>query len=112
MDGELKQNEPDPSFDTVDAARLLKAIGNPWRLRILKELVREPQQVSDLELSLGLGQAYVSQQLARLRREGIVTGDRTGRAVTYRIVDARIVPVLEVLYRSRSAAQSGRVDKI
>ncbi len=112
MDGDLKKDDAEFVADAEDAARLLKAIGNPSRLRILHELVAAPRQVSDLETTLGLGQAYVSQQLARLRAEGVVTGDRSGRTVRYRIVDARIEPVLEVLYRFRSAAHSGRVDKI
>lgn len=111
MDGELKGTETEPQLDAEDAARLLKAIGNPARLRILNALAEAPQQVGDLEEILGLGQAYVSQQLARLRREGIVSGERSGRAVLYRIVDARIAPVLNSLYRSRTAAHSGRVDK-
>lgn len=112
MDREFQQGEAYDGSSADDAARLMKAIGNPSRLRILQELVREPQQVCHLEEALGLEQAYVSQQLARLRNEGIVTGDRFGRSVRYRIVDARIQPVLEVLHRYRSAAQTGRVDKM
>lgn len=112
MDGDLANDDKEPVADAMDAARLLKAIGNPSRLRILQELATAPRQVSDLEAALGLGQAYVSQQLARLRAEGVVIGDRIGRTVRYRIVDARIEPVLEVLYRFRSAAHSGRADKI
>ncbi len=97
MDGNLKKDDAELVADAQDAARVLKAIGNPARLRILQELAKTPRQVSDLEATLGLGQAYVSQQLARLRGEGIVSGDRSGRTVLYRIVDARIEPVLDVL---------------
>lgn len=112
MDGDLNDNDSERLAQAEDAARLLKAIGNPSRLRLLQELLNGPLQVSDLETRLGMSQAYVSQQLARLRAERVVTGDRSGRAVSYRIVDARIEPVLKLLYRFRSAAHSGRVDKI
>ncbi|MGR3511843.1 MAG: ArsR/SmtB family transcription factor [Paracoccaceae bacterium] len=78
-------------------ARFLKVLGNPWRLRILALLVDAPRQVGDLEAALGLGQAYVSQQLARLRADGIVKGERSGRVVLYRIVDPRVQPVLKAL---------------
>ena len=70
---------------------------------MLAILVHEPKQVGDLEAALGLGQAYVSQQLARLRAEGIVVGERNGRAVHYRVVDRRVEPVLRALDRHKIA---------
>lgn len=100
MDGDLaKQERNEATARAEDVARLLKVLGNPSRLRLLALLVRQPMQVGDLEAALGLGQAYVSQQLARLRSEGIVEGKRSGRAVLYRIVDTRVAPVIESLYR-------------
>ncbi|MEM7752727.1 MAG: metalloregulator ArsR/SmtB family transcription factor [Pseudomonadota bacterium] len=97
MDGSLTNNDEDKTNRAEDGARFLKVLGNPWRLRILALLVDEPKQVGELEEALGLGQAYVSQQLARLRAEGIVAGDRNGRAVHYRVVDDRVEPLLEAL---------------
>ena len=112
MDGDLSKTGSDVAAKAVEQARLLKAMGNPWRLRILELLAETPQQVGDLEAALDLGQAYVSQQLARLRAEGIVIGERSGRTVLYRIVDDRVVPVLEAVCRYQAASQSGRVGKI
>lgn len=103
MDGDHTKNEAEGAVLFEDQARLMKALGNPWRLRILALLVDEPKQVGDLEEALGLGQAYVSQQLARLRAEGIVAGVRNGRAVRYRVVDTRVKPVLKALADSHSA---------
>ncbi len=97
MDGDLARNKIEGAAVAEDQARLLKVLGNPWRLRILALLDEEPKQVGDLEVALGLGQAYVSQQLARLRADGIVAGDRNGRAVLYRIVDPRVHPILRAL---------------
>ena len=99
MDGDLAKNAAQVAKEAADQARLLKVIGNPWRLRMLCLLASSPRQVSDIEEALGLGQAYVSQQLARLRAEGIVEGERSGRIVLYRIVDERVEPVLEAICR-------------
>ena len=111
MDGILKKPDSEDAETAQAAARFLKVLGNPSRVRLLLELVRAPQQVGDLEAALGLSQAHVSQQLARLRAEGIVIGERSGRAVLYRIVDARVEPVLDSLYRFRTAEGAGRVDR-
>ena len=112
MDGELKSAERNSAELAADTARFLKTIANAQRYRILSELALEPLQVSDLQERLGLSQAYVSQQLARLRSADIVVGERKGRSVSYRVVDDRVGPMLELLYRYRHAAQSGRVDRI
>lgn len=99
MDGDLTRHDAEVAEKAAEQARLLKVLGNPWRLRIVQLLLREPMQVGDLENALGLGQAYVSQQLARLRSENIVEGDRNGRSVSYRVVDARVADVLQAINR-------------
>jgi ArsR family transcriptional regulator len=99
MDGDLAKSEAKAAEAAVEQARLLKVLGNPWRLRMLRLLAAEPRQVSDIEAVLGLGQAYVSQQLAKLRAEGIVEGERSGRTVLYSVVDPRVRPVLEAISR-------------
>ena len=81
-----------------EAAACLKALSNPARLLLLCQLVEGEKSVGELELALDLGQAYVSQQLARLRAEGLVAATRDGRVVRYRLADPRITPVLAVLY--------------
>ena len=81
------------------AASCLRALSNPSRLLILCLLVDGEKTVGEIEKELGLSQAYVSQQLARLRAEAIVAAERDGRLVRYRISDERIAPVIEVLYR-------------
>lgn len=103
MDGALTNKDEDTTNRAEDGARFLKVLGNPWRLRILALLAEQPKQVGELEEALGLGQAYVSQQLARLRAEGIVAGVRSGRAVHYRVVDDRVAPVLLALGHTQSA---------
>lgn len=82
-----------------EAAGCLRALSNPSRLLILCQLVDGEKSVGELEQALDLGQAYVSQQLARLRGEGLVAAEREGRIVRYRLADPRVTPLLEVLYR-------------
>lgn len=81
-----------------DAAGVLRTLSNPSRLLILCQLVGGERSVGELEQALGLGQAYVSQQLARLRGEGLVTARRDGRAMLYSLKDPRVEPVLAALY--------------
>ena len=81
-----------------EAAELLKVLSNPARLRILCALLPGERCVGDLEEMLGASQSYVSGQLARMRAEGLVSCDRDGRTINYKIEDARIKPILERLY--------------
>ena len=81
-----------------EAAAVLRALSNPARLLLLCCLVGEERTVGELEGMLGLGQAYVSQQLARLREEGLVAATRDGRMMRYRLSDPRVAPVIAVLY--------------
>lgn len=81
-----------------EAAAMLRALSNPSRLMLLCELVEGERKVGELERSLGLSQAYVSQQLARLRADGIVCARRVGRIAYYSLADSRVRPLLSVLY--------------
>ena len=81
-----------------EASAVLKALSNPSRLMILCQLAEGECTVGEMEKRLGLGQAYVSQQLARLREEGLVAATRDGRLMRYRLSDPRVTPVIETLY--------------
>ncbi len=93
----------------TEAAIYLRALSNPSRLRLLCELVNGEKSVGELEAALGLGQAYVSQQLARLRGEGLVAAVREGRIVRYHLCDPRVTPVLVVLYEQFCAPKTAAV---
>ena len=81
-----------------EAAGVLRALSNPSRLLILCQLVESEKSVGQLEEALDLGQAYVSQQLARLRSEGLVMATREGRVMRYRLADPRVTPFIHALY--------------
>jgi ArsR family transcriptional regulator len=76
-------------------AGLLKALGHPVRLQILHVLREEEACVCHLEAVLGQRQAYISQQLMRLRDAGLVADQRDGMNVYYRIVDDRLGLLLD-----------------
>ncbi|MEM1300543.1 MAG: metalloregulator ArsR/SmtB family transcription factor, partial [Pseudomonadota bacterium] len=56
------------------------------------------KSVTELEDLLSARQAAVSQQLARLRLEGLVTYRREGKAMYYRLGDARAKRMIETVY--------------
>lgn len=91
------------SSNAEEAASVLRALSNPARLMLLCKLVEGEKTVRELEQALDLSQAYVSQQLARLRDEGLVAATRDGRQMRYRLQDPRVTPVIEVLYREYCA---------
>jgi len=81
-----------------DASNLLKAISHEGRLMILCHLVTGEKSVTELEDLLHARQAAVSQQLARLRLEGLVTPRREGKTIFYSLTDDRPRRILEVIY--------------
>ena len=66
------------------AGQLLKALANPDRLLLLCQLSQGERNVSELEALLGIQQPTLSQQLAVLRREGLVDTRRDGKQIFYR----------------------------
>jgi len=97
---------PDPVKDLdemVKSAReatdFLKAIAHEGRLIILCRLARGEASVAALENMLSAKQAAVSQQLARLRIEGLVKTRREGKTIYYRIADEKTREMVGVVYR-------------
>ena len=81
-----------------DATDFLKSIAHEGRLMILCRLAEGECSVTELEELLSARQAAVSQQLARLRLEGIVDARREGKSVYYSLADDRIQTIIPVLY--------------
>ena len=77
-----------------DAAAMMKSLANPGRLMTLCLLVDGERSVAELTEALDTRQPNVSQQLARLRMEGLVKPRREGRAIYYSIADDRVRTVL------------------
>lgn len=80
------------------ASNFLKAISHEGRLMILCHLASGEKSVTELEELLSARQAAVSQQLTRLRLEGLVKPRRDGKAIYYSLTDERPTQIMEVVY--------------
>lgn len=93
----------DPSIEALadqadEVARLLKLLGNGNRLRILCQLADGPEKsVNSLAESLNLSQSALSQHLAKMREDGLVTGRRDAQTIFYSLSNANAEKVLAVL---------------
>lgn len=80
-----------------DATILLRAISNENRLMILCLLTDGERSVGEIESMIGARQPTVSQQLARLRADGLVEARRDGKAIYYTLICSRMRRLLESL---------------
>ncbi|WP_425466069.1 ArsR/SmtB family transcription factor [Ostreiculturibacter nitratireducens] len=81
-----------------DAAGFLKALAHEGRLMILCHLSTGEKSVTELENLLSSRQAAVSQQLARLRLEGLVTCRRDGKTIYYSLSDPKAARMIGLVY--------------
>lgn len=98
-----------PSADSPDAvvrmsaqarcaADFLKALAHESRLMILCILAEGEKSVGDLERALGMRQPAVSQQLARLRNDGLVTTRRAGKIVYYSLASEQARAIIGAVH--------------
>jgi rhodanese-related sulfurtransferase/DNA-binding transcriptional ArsR family regulator len=77
-----------------ELARVGKALGSGARLELLDLLAQGPRSVADLAAAAGLGLTTASAHLQTLRRGGLVTGDRDGTTIRYRLSGPDVATVL------------------
>lgn len=85
----------------ADAAALMSALGNENRLMILCLLAEGERSVGDLNETVPLSQSALSQQLARLRRDGLVQTRRESQTIIYSLPEGpaeKVIQLLHVLY--------------
>ncbi|MEM8731129.1 MAG: metalloregulator ArsR/SmtB family transcription factor, partial [Pseudomonadota bacterium] len=80
------------------AALYLKALSHEGRLMILCHLAHGEKSVGGLEQLLDMRQAAVSQMLARLREDGLVSARRDGKTVYYALADGKTEQMIQLLY--------------
>jgi DNA-binding transcriptional ArsR family regulator len=85
-------------FHTEQASALLRAMGNPQRLRILLLLAEHERSVIELEALVGLSQSAVSQHLARLRHIELVRFRRDGQMTYYALEGPEVHSILMTLH--------------
>ena len=86
-----------PRLDPT-AMALLKLLANPDRLMLLCQMTQGEHSVGELEQRLGIRQPTLSQQLAVLRAEGMVSTRREGKNIFYRVADPKALRLLLTLH--------------
>ena len=85
-------------IDYEGKSQLLKALANPVRLRIVHGLLREGcHNVTCMERGLDASQSCISQHLQKLRAAGVVTADRQGNEVYYRVSSREVASTIAAL---------------
>ena len=82
----------------ADAARLMSALGNESRLMILCMLAEGEQSVGSLNEAVSLSQSALSQQLARLRSQGLVETRRESQTIFYSLGKGPAEKVIRLLH--------------
>jgi DNA-binding transcriptional ArsR family regulator len=80
------------------ASALMKTLGHTGRLMILCNLAEGERSVGDLAEELQIPQSSLSQHLARMRSEGLVTTRRESQTVYYSISQGEVSRVIQSLY--------------
>ena len=94
-----RRREPAIGELQIFKAQFFRALAHPARIRIVEILVRGGRTVQQLQDQLELGQPVVSQQLALLRGQGIVSAQKEGLSVRYALRDPLVGSLLDVARR-------------
>ena len=99
MDIATRSNELERMTDNAKrASDFLKALAHESRLMMLCILAEREKSVSELEQELGLRQPTVSQQLARLRADGLVATRRDGKTIYYSVASDEARTIIGAIY--------------
>jgi DNA-binding transcriptional ArsR family regulator len=82
-----------------EASDFLKALAHEARLMILCILCDGEKSVTELERTLALRQPTVSQQLARLRTDGLVNTRRDGKAIYYSLANEDVRVIISAVHQ-------------
>lgn len=91
-------NVNDMKLAAGTAAEVMRSLSHPQRLLVLCALGNEEKSVGELRQELGIEQVPMSQQLMRLRADGLVASRRQGTTVYYRIARPEVLSVVEALH--------------
>ena len=80
-------------------AELFKALGHPARVRILEVRADGEHSVGEMQPKVGIESSHLSQQLAVLRRAGVVASRKEGSSVIYALRDPAVADLLAVAKR-------------
>jgi ArsR family transcriptional regulator len=89
-------------------AEFFRMLGHPVRIRVLELLQDGPKPVRELLADIEVEPSNLSQQLAVLRRSGIVTATRTGSTVVYELAAEEVADLLAVARQVLSVLLTGQ----
>jgi ArsR family transcriptional regulator, virulence genes transcriptional regulator len=92
-------NIEDLKSHATEVADLMKILANSHRLLILCELHKGECNVSELQRAVGISQSALSQHLAKLRNENLVSVRREAQTIHYSLTDPNMRDVMALLYR-------------
>ena len=95
-----------------DASAMLKALSNRHRLIIICQLTEKERSVGELAALLKLRDSTVSQHLALLRKDGLVTARRDGQTIWYSIGSPQARELMRTLYRVYCAPASACLPNV
>ena len=98
----------DLSANAHQASEFLKALSHEVRLSILCFLIEGERSVTEIEKMLRLRQPAVSQQLARLRADGLVEARRNGKNIYYSLARSEVRDVIGALHDAFCRPRKGR----
>jgi ArsR family transcriptional regulator len=91
-------------------AELFRTLGHPIRIRVLELLQDGPKAVSELLVELDVEASSLSQQLAVLRRAGIVVSTRKGTSVVYELAASDVADLMRAARRFLSEVLADQGD--
>jgi len=91
-------------------ADFFKTLGHPARIRVLELLSDREYAVAEMLPQVGIEPAHLSQQLAVLRRAGLVTSRKEGSSVYYSLTSPRIAELLAVARLILTGMLSGQAE--
>lgn len=97
-DTEMQMSFEEMQANAANATILLKSMANETRLLILCQLADSERSVSELLDIIPLGQSALSQHLAILRRERLVSTRREGQLVYYSLSSTEVRAIIDTLY--------------
>lgn len=89
-------------------AEFFKTLGHPVRIRVLELLCEGPKQVRELLAAIDIESSSLSQQLAVLRRYGIVTAAREGSTVVYALAGSDVSDLMMAARRILTEMLAGQ----
>jgi len=91
-------------------AEFFKTLGHPMRIRVLEMLSEQERSVGEMLVELGVEASHLSQQLAVLRRSGLVTARREASTVFYSLTSPQVAELLAVARRILTTVLSDQLE--